>query len=297
MGSESGGVPGRRGRGGCGADGEPDAGRGGDHVAGRRGGGHDDRPVPGAGRARLPRPAADGGPGRRAGRDALDGRADVRQAGAQGADPPAPGPGGPPGRAGLHHRRRPAGRQPGDRAPPGADRRYPGQAPAPAAARGGQCPAGIRPGRRGDPRQPVARTIPPGRSRRPGPDPGQRGPPPRRDDHDRQPPGGYAAAGPPAGRAGRRLAARLAGRAAGHRPGRGCRVRAGRGGVPVPDLLLHLAGHRACPVRPAGPRPQHSPAVAGAGLLRGDPGDRRADLRAADLQRCARRPAATACPR
>ena len=60
-------------------------------------------------------------------------------------------------------------------------------------------------------------------------------------------------------------------------------VGSGRGRVPVPDLLLHLAGHRACRVRPAGPRRQCPPAVARAGVLRGDPGDRRPGLRAADL--------------
>ena len=36
----------------------------------------------------------------------------------------------------------------------------------------------------------------------------------------------------------------LPGRAVRHRAGGRRRVRAGRGGVPVPDLLLHLAGHR-----------------------------------------------------
>ena len=49
---------------------------------------------PGACRAGLPRPAAGGGPGRGAGRHALDGRADVRHSGTQGADLPAgSGPG------------------------------------------------------------------------------------------------------------------------------------------------------------------------------------------------------------
>ena len=85
------------------------------------------------------------------------------------------------------------------------------------------------------------------------------------------------------GRPGGRVAAGLAGRAVHGRAGGGRRVGAGRGRVPVPDLLLHLAGHRPCPVRPAGPRRQRSLSRARAGVLRGDPGDRRADLRAADL--------------
>src|ERR1019366_6969454 len=99
-----------------------------------------------------------------------------------------------------------------------------------------------------------------------------------------------AAAGPPPGK--RPRTATAAGWARGSRAGlfviavlvgAGRRVRAGRGGVPVPDLLLHLAGHRARPVRPGRLRGQLASAVAGAGVLRGDPGDRRPGLRAADL--------------
>src|ERR1019366_2420725 len=99
-----------------------------------------------------------------------------------------------------------------------------------------------------------------------------------------------AAAGPPPGK--RPRPATAAGWARGSRAGlfviavlvgAGRRVRAGRGGVPVPDLLLHLAGHRARPVRPGRLRGQLASAVAGAGVLRGDPGNRRPGLRAADL--------------
>ena len=42
---------------------------------------------------------------------------------------------------------------------------------------------------------------------------------------------------------------------------------------------------------------QHPPAVAGPGLLRGDPGDRRAAVRPADLHGGRGRRAGTACPR
>ena len=86
------------------------------------------------------------------------------------------------------------------------------------------------------------------------------------------------------GRAGRRVAAGGPRRHVPARAGGRRRLRAGRGGVPVPDLLLHLARDRARPVRPAGPGAQRPPAVAGPGLLRRHPGRRRAAVRSADLQ-------------
>ena len=93
------------------------------------------------------------------------------------------------------------------------------------------------------------------------------------------------------GCSGGRLAARIAGRAVRDRGGGGRRVGAGRGGVPVPDLLLHLAGDRPCSVRPgrATPAARHLPWL-GLAFFVADPGHRRAGLRAADLPVRARGP-------
>ena len=76
-------------------------------------------------------------------------------------------------------------------------------------------------------------------------------------------PGHDAGGGVAASRPGRHVPARPAG-------GGGRRAR--RGGVPVPDLLLHLAGDRAQRVRAGRVRRQRPPAVARPGLLRGHPG-------------------------
>ena len=68
--------------------------------------------------------------------------------------------------------------------------------------------------------------------------------------HDGPGRGQHAGRDAAAGRAGRQLAAGFTGWPVRHRGGGGRGVGAGCGGVPVPDLLLHLAGHRARAVRP-----------------------------------------------
>ena len=121
------------------------------------------------------------------------------------------------------------------------------------------------------------------RRRLPGGNGSRRVPAAHRDDHDGRDGGGHAAGNSAVGRPGGRVAAGLTGRAAGGCARGGRRVRAGRGRVPGPDLLLHLAGHRSRPIRPARPGRQCPLPLARPGVLHRDTGHRRADLRADDL--------------
>ena len=175
-----------------------------------------------------------------------------------------------------------AGRGSGDRPAAGTARRYPAPAARAPAAGGGRRAACVRRGGRGDAGQPVAAWIRL-RCRRRGRPGGKRAAASAgggHDGHGRVRRDGRDGA---VGRADGWLAARLAGGPVRH-CGAGRRgVRAGCGGVPVPDLLLHLAGDRSRPVRPGGLRGQCASAVARAGVLRGDPGHRRHHLRPADL--------------